>query len=66
MTSSTITLADDEMRLDEAIALAAAHRMYLISNGRRSVISPTIPPGWQRIAVRVKTPRLAQLEAEPC
>ena len=56
MTAHLITLADDNMLLDDALALAAKAGMYLISNGRRAVISPIIPRGWSRIALRGQIP----------
>lgn len=49
MTAHLITLADDNMLLDDALALAKKAGMFLISNGRRAVVSPVIPQGWAKI-----------------
>lgn len=46
MTAHLITLVDDNMLFDEAVGLANAAGMFLISNGKRAVISPVIPMGW--------------------
>lgn len=66
MTADLITLADEDMLLEDAVALAESRRMYLITNGTRAVISPLVPAGWQRIAVRIKTPTRAALEVQTC
>lgn len=56
MTAQLITLTDDNMLLDDALALAKKAGMFLISNGRRAVISPVIPRGWNQIALRGQIP----------
>lgn len=56
----------DTTTLDECIQAAKSAGMYLITNGFKVVVSPVIPPGFWRIAVKVKTPHHAFLEAEPC
>lgn len=33
---------------------AAARGLFLITDGRETKISPNVPPGWHRMAVRVK------------
>lgn len=38
----------------------------LISNGFKVVVSPVCPPGFFKIAVKVKSPQPAELEAEAC
>ncbi len=38
----------------DAGQLAANAGLYLICNGRESRISPIVPPGWFRLAVKVK------------
>ncbi len=47
-----ISLVPDDAALFAVAEEAAAAGLLLISNGRRSAISPTVPPGWTRIAVR--------------
>ena len=56
MTAHLITLADENMLLDDALAIAKKAGMFLISNGRRSVISPVIPRGWAQIVLRGQIP----------
>ncbi|MER2518601.1 MAG: hypothetical protein ABTR92_19755 [Candidatus Accumulibacter phosphatis] len=47
-----VSLVPDDATLFDVAEEAAASGMHLISNGRRSAISPTVPAGWTRIAVR--------------
>jgi hypothetical protein len=43
-----------ESELLEAFTSAAARGMYLITDGKRTVISPQVLPGWHRLGVTVK------------
>lgn len=44
---------DDALLVD--VAAAAAERgMFVISNGRKTVVSPVIPPGFFKVAVKFK------------
>lgn len=52
--------------LDECAQAARARGMHLISDGFRVVVSPIVPPGFFKIAVKVKTPSRAVLESQPC
>lgn len=63
-----IPITDDTLLSDvAAIARKANERgMFLISNGFKTVVSTDCPPGFFKIAVKVKTPTAAQLEAIPC
>ena len=56
----------DDTTVDELALVARAHRMFLISDGFKVVVSPIVPPGFFKIAVKVKTARRAALEAMPC
>lgn len=38
----------------DALRLARANRMHLVTDGQRIVIAPTILPGWREIPVRIK------------
>lgn len=51
---------------DEVAQAAAAAGMFLIGNGQRIVVSPVVPSGWFKIAVKVKCRHRATLEAIPC
>lgn len=63
-----IPITDDTLLSDvAALAYKASERgMFLISNGFKVVVSPVCPPGFFKIAVKVKTPTAAQLEPTPC
>lgn len=47
--------------LDDCAQAAQARGMHLIGNGRRIVVSPIVPPGWFKIAVKIKCPNTASL-----
>lgn len=49
----TPSLPDDITVLDAAHQAADAG-LHLICNGRESRISPIVPPGWFRLAVKIK------------
>lgn len=49
-----ITIIPDEAELLEVARQAHAQHLHLITNGRRSALSPVIPPGWTRISVTCK------------
>lgn len=38
----------------EAARQARASNLHLISDGKRTVLSPIVPPGWYKFAVKVK------------
>lgn len=40
--------------LDDLAKAAAERGMHLIGNGKRIVVSPIVPPGWWKIAVKIK------------
>lgn len=60
----TPPLPDDITVLDAANQAADAG-LHLICNGRESRISPNVPPGWFRIAVKIK-PTTSTPEGIPC
>jgi hypothetical protein len=39
--------------------IAIEHRMHLITDGKRLVVSPIVPPGWHRMGVTHKSAPLA-------
>ncbi len=43
----------EETDILDAAAQAVAHGLHLICNGRRTVISPIVPAGWFKIAVKL-------------
>jgi hypothetical protein len=63
-----IPTTDDTLLSDvAAIARSANERgMFLISNGFKVVVSPVCPPGFFKLAVKVKDARRAELEVESC
>lgn len=62
----TAIIFSDDALLDEVAQAAKARGMHIISNGQRTVVSPIVPAGWTKIAVKVKSVSSAQLEAIPC
>ena len=62
----TALIFPDEALLDEVAQAAKARGMHIISNGKKTVVSPIVPPGWTKIAVKVKTACHARLEADKC
>ena len=66
MITAHILRVTDETTVDELAQVAKAAGMYLISNGLKVVVSPIVPPGFIKIAVKVKTPTIAILEPMPC
>lgn len=66
MISAHILPITDDTTLDECAQVARQTGMHLISNGFKVVVSPIVPPGFWKIAVKVKTPSLAHLEHQPC
>lgn len=56
----------DDLTVLEAAEIARAHNLHLITDGRRVVVSPIVPPGWHRLAVRIKTASPPELEVLPC
>lgn len=60
---AAVVVPDDALLIDIA-AQANAQHLHVISNGKRCVLSPTIPDGWTPVIVKIKTPTLAQLVEE--
>lgn len=51
---------------DDVIQAAIRANMFVISNGKRTVISPIVPPGWVKLAVKAIDRHRAILEAPKC
>lgn len=62
----TARLFRDDALFDEVAQAAVAANMFLIGNGKRIVVSPIVPPGWFKIAVKIKSPARAALQVAPC
>lgn len=59
-------LIPEETDLIEAAVQASAAGLHLICNGRRTVLSPIVPPGWAKVSVqRLRHPHHTQ-ENPPC
>lgn len=50
----TVIRFPDEAELLEVAGQACAAHLHLITDGRRTIMSPYIFPGWHKLAVRVK------------
>lgn len=59
------TLPEDTTVLDAAHQAADAG-LHLICNGRESRISPIVPPGWFRLAVKIKPTSAPDRGSLPC
>lgn len=66
MISARILPIGDTTTLEECARAARAAGMHLISNGVKVVVSPIVPPGFFKIAVKVRSDRHATLEPVPC
>lgn len=68
ITAQIIPITDDTLLSEvAAIARRANQRgMFLISNGFKVVVSPVCPPGFFKIAVKVRDRNHAALEVTPC
>ena len=61
---SAIThIVPDEATLLEVATQASAEHLHIISNGKRTALSPVVPEGWHRLAVTIRTPTRATLRA---
>ena len=60
MSPFAILIPEDTELIDAARQVADAG-MHLICNGRRTVLSRIVPPGWFKVAVNVNTQ-----QASPC
>lgn len=49
-----ITIIPSDTEIREAAAMAAAAHLHLITDGRRTLLSPVVPAGWIRLAVHCK------------
>ena len=49
-----ITIIPSDTEIREAAAMAAAAHPHLITDGRRTLLSPFVLPGWTRLSVAVK------------
>lgn len=53
-TGITAVFLPSHTDLVDAAQRARDEGLHLITNGRDSILSRTIPPGWHKVAVRVK------------
>lgn len=49
-----ITVLSADTAVLEAARMAVVSNLHLITDGRRSVLSPVVLPGWHRLAVHHK------------
>lgn len=54
-------IVPDEATLLDVAELAGAEHLHIITNGKRTVLSPVIPKGWNRLIVKIRTPTHAHL-----
>lgn len=61
MISAQILNITEEALFDDLLQQARERGMHLISDGKRTLISPIVPPGFYELAVKIKTPTHARL-----
>lgn len=61
-----VAIVPDDADVFAAAEEAAAAGLHLICNGRRSCISPIVPPGWYKLAIKIKPANNPSQEAAPC
>lgn len=68
ISAQIIPITDDTLLAEVADIASKAHArgMFLISNGIKVVVSPICPPGFFKLAVKVRNRSTATLEALPC
>lgn len=59
-----IGIPDDALLADVAESAAGKH-LHILSNGRRTVLSPVVLDGWTEVHVRIKSPTRAALVTNP-
>lgn len=64
MISADISPIPDDALLFDVAASAAGQHLFVITNGLRTVLSPTVPKGWTKLVVKVRTPNRATIEAQ--
>lgn len=57
--SPTAIIPPPDILMCELEQIAIDHRMHLITDGRRLVVSPVVPPGWHRMGISHKAGPLA-------
>lgn len=60
------TIYPEDTLVDDIARAAQAAGMHIITDGHKVVVSPIVPPGFFKLAVKIKTPSVARLEAMPC
>lgn len=66
MIAARILPVTPETTLDECARAARSAGLHLITDGFKVVVSPIVPPGFWKVAVKVKTSTTAHLERPPC
>jgi len=50
---ATVTIPDEQTVLEASILASAAH-LHLVTDGRRTLLSPIVPKGWIKISVSAR------------
>lgn len=59
-------LSEDIKAIDAGVLAHQMRQGLYITDTGTLVIAPHARPGWQRIAIKIKSPTLAHLVPEPC
>lgn len=54
-------IVPDEATLLDVAEQASAEHLHIISNGKRTALSPVVPDGWHRLVVKIRTPTEARI-----
>jgi len=59
-------LVSDDIDVFALASEAKDKELIIISNGKRAALARTVPPGWHRINVVIKTPTRADFRPTSC
>ena len=54
-------IVPDEATLLDVAEQASTEHLHIISNGKRTALSPVVPDGWHRLVVKIRTPTEARI-----
>lgn len=63
-TPARIGIPDDALLFDVAESAAGQH-LHVLTNGRRTVLSPVVLDGWTKVRIGIKSPTRAAMIPQP-
>lgn len=61
MSAAVFEIPDPRLTFLEIARAAEERGMHIIHNGHEIVVSPTVPPGWFRVAINIKPAKPVRL-----